>query len=110
MFPPVRIRRLHGICAEPRTGFLDRLAATEVEDQKRLGVRLRRLVTGAARELEVCTRPRERQEDAVIPVVIREAADVRKAQPVAVKTDDLVEPFRVARRSGPGAFARRSTA
>jgi hypothetical protein len=52
-------------------------------------------VAWAARELEVRTGPRERQKDAVVSGVILEAANFRKAQAVAVETDEFVRPLRV---------------
>jgi len=49
----------------------------------------------AARELEMCSRAWKGEEDAVVAVVILEAADLRQPERVAVERDYLGEAFRM---------------
>jgi hypothetical protein len=58
-------------------------------------MRLRRAVLPPAGELEVRVGSGEREEDAVVTLVVLEPAELRQAEPLAVETDDLLEALRV---------------
>jgi len=92
---PIRVRRLDGLAADTRNDLVHGLVVTEVEDEQRLRVRRWRRMIAAGRQLEVGFRGREGEENAVVAAVALEATDLREAEPVTVKADDLVEPLGV---------------
>jgi hypothetical protein len=67
-------------------------AVSEIEDDP---VRPRRHVRAARGQLEVRSRPRQREEHAVVALVSAELADLGQPDPVAVDRDDVLQPIGV---------------
>ena len=94
---PVRVGGRDRIGAEAcRHGPPPPLIA-EVEHEQRFGVRRRSAVPAARGELEVRAGARDHEKDAVVAVVIAEAADLGQPDAVAVERDDLLQALRMPR-------------
>src|SRR5439155_16010575 len=63
------------------------------------GMRRWPTVATARRQLEVRAGPGQREKDAVVPIVIAKAADLRQPNAIAIERDDLVQALGVARHA-----------
>lgn len=93
--PPVRVRGRYLVLHHAYGDRLQFVPCIEVEDEHRLGIWIGRRVIPTGGELEMRTRTRDIEEHTVVAVVINEAAEFGKPDPVAVEGRYRVETIGV---------------
>src|SRR5262249_50712089 len=97
MCRPIRVGRWKRSRTQPPSDRSQLADIANVEDEQRLRMRHGRTVSAAARELEVHAGAGYLEKDAVVAVVVVEAADLAKADPIAIEGEGIVETIRVPR-------------
>src|SRR5262249_51890063 len=92
---PIRVCRRDGSLFETRCDLVNRRLVAQVEHEQGLRVGSGRRMRSNRSELDVSPASRDREKDALVAVVIVEAADLVQSDPVTVEGDDLLETLGV---------------
>lgn len=96
---PIRVRRLNRSHFETCRDRLHAFGVAGVQHEQRFGMWLGSRVAAAGRQLEVSAAPRNLEKDAVVAVVVSEAADLGQAHAVSVELHDLLQALRMSRHA-----------